>query len=54
MEYLENLVVGKRVSVCSILNYLKVSDGIVYCVIKEVENRGIVEIRLCSGIVCVV
>lgn len=53
LSYLEELLVGKRVSVCSIFNYLGVSDGMVYCVIKEVENCGIVEICLRSGIICV-
>lgn len=49
LEYLENLTVGKRVSVRSISNHLKVSDGTAYRAIKEAENRGIVETRPRSG-----
>lgn len=51
LEYLENLPVGKRVSVRSISNHLKVSDGTAYRAIKEAENRGIVETRPRSGTV---
>ncbi|MCC9848458.1 CBS-HotDog domain-containing transcription factor SpxR [Streptococcus agalactiae] len=51
LEYLENLAVGKRVSVRSISNHLKVSDGTAYRAIKEAENRGIVETRPRSGTV---
>ncbi|MGT2836144.1 CBS-HotDog domain-containing transcription factor SpxR [Streptococcus macacae] len=51
LEYLENLTVGKRVSVRSISNHLKVSDGTAYRAIKEAENRGIVETRPRSGTV---
>ena len=43
LDYLENLRIGKRVSVRSISNHLKVSDGTAYRAIKEAENRGIVE-----------
>lgn len=49
LNYLENLAVGKRVSVRSISNHLKVSDGTAYRAIKEAENRGIVETRPRSG-----
>lgn len=49
--YLEKLPVGKRVSVRSISNHLKVSDGTAYRAIKEAENRGIVETRPRSGTV---
>ena len=49
LEYLENLAIGKRVSVRSISNHLKVSDGTAYRAIKEAENRGIVETRPRSG-----
>ena len=42
LTYLENLPIGKRVSVRSISNYLGVSDGTAYRAIKEAENRGIV------------
>lgn len=51
LNYLENLAVGKRVSVRSISNHLKVSDGTSYRAIKEAENRGIVETRPRSGTV---
>ncbi|HHU65823.1 CBS-HotDog domain-containing transcription factor SpxR [Streptococcus sp.] len=51
LEYLENLAVGKRVSVRSISNHLNVSDGTAYRAIKEAENRGIVETRPRSGTV---
>ncbi|MDO4667358.1 MAG: CBS-HotDog domain-containing transcription factor SpxR [Streptococcus sp.] len=51
LTYLENLPVGKRVSVRSISNYLGVSDGTAYRAIKEAENRGIVETRPRSGTV---
>ena len=49
LTYLENLPIGKRVSVRSISNYLGVSDGTAYRAIKEAENRGIVETRPRSG-----
>ena len=49
LAYLENLPIGKRVSVRSISNYLGVSDGTAYRAIKEAENRGIVETRPRSG-----
>ena len=45
LSYLEELPVGKRVSVRSISNHLGVSDGTAYRAIKEAENRGIVETR---------
>lgn len=51
LDYLEKLPVGKRVSVRSISNHLKVSDGTAYRAIKEAENRGIVETRPRSGTV---
>lgn len=51
LDYLENLRIGKRVSVRSISNHLKVSDGTAYRAIKEAENRGIVETRPRSGTV---
>ena len=51
LEYLENLPVGKRVSVRSISNHLNVSDGTAYRAIKEAENRGIVETKPRSGTV---
>ncbi|KXT84026.1 Cytosolic protein containing multiple CBS domain [Streptococcus sp. DD11] len=51
LAYLENLPIGKRVSVRSISNYLGVSDGTAYRAIKEAENRGIVETRPRSGTV---
>ena len=51
LEYLENLAVGKRVSVRSISNHLNVSDGTAYRAIKEAESRGIVETRPRSGTV---
>ena len=49
MSYLEELPIGKRVSVRSISNHLGVSDGTAYRAIKEAENRGIVETRPRSG-----
>ena len=49
LSYLEELPVGKRVSVRSISNHLGVSDGTAYRAIKEAENRGIVETRPRSG-----
>lgn len=49
LDYLENLAIGKRVSVRSISNHLNVSDGTAYRAIKEAENRGIVETRPRSG-----
>ncbi|WP_159583195.1 CBS-HotDog domain-containing transcription factor SpxR [Streptococcus halichoeri] len=51
LDYLENLAIGKRVSVRSISNHLKVSDGTAYRAIKEAENRGIVETKPRSGTV---
>ena len=42
LSYLEELPIGKRVSVRSISNHLGVSDGTAYRAIKEAENRGIV------------
>lgn len=45
LDYLEKLAIGKRVSVRSISNHLKVSDGTAYRAIKEAENRGIVETK---------
>lgn len=49
LDYLEQLAIGKRVSVRSISNHLQVSDGTAYRAIKEAENRGIVETRPRSG-----
>lgn len=49
IAYLEELPVGKRVSVRSISNYLGVSEGTAYRAIKEAENRGLVETRPRSG-----
>ena len=51
LAYLEELSVGKRVSVRSISNRLGVSDGTAYRAIKEAENRGLVETRPRSGTV---
>ena len=51
ISYLENLPVGKRVSVRSISNYLGVSDGTAYRAIKAAENMGLVETRPRSGTV---
>ncbi|MGT2932951.1 CBS-HotDog domain-containing transcription factor SpxR [Streptococcus catagoni] len=51
LDYLENLAIGKRVSVRSISNHLGVSDGTAYRAIKEAENRGIVETKPRSGTV---
>jgi len=51
LAYLEELPVGKRVSVRSISNRLGVSDGTAYRAIKEAENRGLVETRPRSGTV---
>lgn len=51
LEYLENLAVGKKVSVRSISNHLQVSDGTAYRAIKEAENRGLVATRPRSGTV---
>lgn len=51
IEYLEQLPVGKRVSVRSISNHLKVSDGTAYRAIKEAEARGLVQTRPRSGTV---
>ena len=49
LSYLEELPVGKRVSVRSISNHLGVSDGTAYRAIKEAENRCVVETRPRSG-----
>ena len=49
LSYLEELPVGKRVSVRSISNHVGVSDGTAYRAIKEAENRGLVETRPRSG-----
>ena len=49
IAYLEELPVGKRVSVRSISNFLGVSEGTAYRAIKEAENRGLVETRPRSG-----
>ena len=38
LSYLEELPIGKRVSVRSISNHLGVSDGTAYRAIKEAEN----------------
>ncbi|MGT2771820.1 CBS-HotDog domain-containing transcription factor SpxR [Streptococcus marimammalium] len=51
LKYLENLPIGKKVSVRSISNRLKVSDGTAYRAIKEAENRGLVETKPRSGTV---
>lgn len=51
LNYLENLKIGKKVSVRSISNHLHVSDGTAYRAIKEAENRGIVETKPRSGTV---
>ncbi|MFS1663491.1 CBS-HotDog domain-containing transcription factor SpxR [Streptococcus sp. zg-JUN1979] len=51
LDYLENLAIGKRVSVRSISNHLQVSEGTAYRAIKEAENRGIVETKPRSGTV---
>ncbi|MGT2846372.1 CBS-HotDog domain-containing transcription factor SpxR [Streptococcus massiliensis] len=51
IDYLENLPVGKRVSVRSISNFLGVSDGTAYRAIKAAENLGLVETRPRSGTV---
>lgn len=51
INYLENLPVGKRVSVRSISNFLSVSDGTAYRAIKAAENMGLVETRPRSGTV---
>ena len=51
LDYLENLAIGKRVSVRSISNHLHVSEGTAYRAIKEAENRGIVETKPRSGTV---
>ncbi|HGI0256145.1 TPA: CBS-HotDog domain-containing transcription factor SpxR [Streptococcus pyogenes] len=51
LDYLEKLAIGKKVSVRSISNHLKVSDGTAYRAIKEAENRGIVETKPRSGTV---
>ena len=49
IAYLEELPVGKRVSVRSISNFLGVSEGTAYRAIKQAENRGLVETRPRSG-----
>lgn len=49
LEYLENLAVGKRVSVRSISNHLKVSDGTAYRAIKEAENRVLLRLDRVVG-----
>ncbi|MBJ8325927.1 CBS-HotDog domain-containing transcription factor SpxR [Streptococcus pacificus] len=51
LNYLENLPIGRKVSVRSISNRLKVSDGTAYRAIKEAENRGLVETKPRSGTV---
>ncbi|MGT2926330.1 DRTGG domain-containing protein [Streptococcus cuniculipharyngis] len=51
LDYLENLAVGKRVSVRRIASRLNVSDGTAYRAIKEAENRGLVETHPRSGTV---
>ncbi|MGT2906644.1 CBS-HotDog domain-containing transcription factor SpxR [Streptococcus dentiloxodontae] len=51
LDYLEGLPIGKRVSVRSISNHLRVSDGTAYRAIKEAENRGLVETKPRSGTV---
>lgn len=43
LAYLEELPVGKRVSVRSISNRLGVSDGTAYRAIKEAENRYLLD-----------
>lgn len=42
LEYIESLFVGNWIFVRSIVKELNVSEGIVYCVIKDVENVGLV------------
>ena len=51
LTYLENLPIGKSVSVRSISNYLGVCDGTAYRAIKEAVILGIVETRPRSGTV---
>lgn len=49
LNYIEELEIGKHVSVRGIANRMKVADGTAYRAIKEAENRGLVSVADRSG-----
>ncbi|GFH42095.1 hypothetical protein Hs30E_06460 [Lactococcus hodotermopsidis] len=49
LDYIDDLEVGKKVSVRGLANRLKVSDGTAYRAIKEAQSRGLVSINDRSG-----
>ncbi len=51
LNYIEELEVGRTVSVRGIANRMKVADGTAYRAIKEAENRGLVAVNDRSGTV---
>lgn len=51
LEYIDDLEVGKKVSVRGLANRLQVSDGTAYRAIKEAQSRGLVSINDRSGTV---
>ena len=44
IEYIEDLEIGKKVSVRGLSQKLSVSDGTAYRAIKEAERRGLVAV----------
>ncbi|GFH40203.1 DRTGG domain-containing protein [Lactococcus insecticola] len=49
LDYIDDLDIGKKVSVRGLANRLKVSDGTAYRAIKEAQARGLVSINDRSG-----
>ncbi len=49
LDYIDDLEVGKKVSVRGLANRLSVSDGTAYRAIKEAQSRGLVTINDRSG-----
>lgn len=49
LDYIDDLEIGKKVSVRGLANRLNVSDGTAYRAIKEAQSRGLVSINDRSG-----
>lgn len=49
LDYIDDLEIGKKVSVRGLATRLKVSDGTAYRAIKEAQARGLVSINDRSG-----
>ncbi|HCN47894.1 DRTGG domain-containing protein [Pseudolactococcus plantarum] len=49
LDYIDDLEIGKKVSVRGLANRLSVSDGTAYRAIKEAQSRGLVSINDRSG-----